>query len=58
VRWPEARQRCAGHAGAQLAVLAEGAVGAAISAWWPLDEAWYQVGRPPRYPTVVAAGVR
>lgn len=32
----------AGHAGAQLAVLADKAVGADIEVWWPLDQAWYK----------------
>ncbi|KAK9835784.1 hypothetical protein WJX74_007899 [Apatococcus lobatus] len=46
-----ARRRClanraaaaaaAGHAGAQLAVLGQAAIGAAISLFWPLDQAWY-----------------
>lgn len=31
----------AGHSGAQLAVLKEGATGAKIKVWWPLDEDWY-----------------
>ncbi|KAK9799826.1 hypothetical protein WJX73_006324 [Symbiochloris irregularis] len=31
----------AGHSGAQLAVLREGAIGARIRVWWPLDEDWY-----------------
>lgn len=30
-----------GHTGAQLSVLGEAAVGAKVSIWWPLDEAWY-----------------
>lgn len=32
----------AGHAGAQLAVLGEKAVGADVEVWWPLDQAWYK----------------
>jgi hypothetical protein len=31
----------AGHVGGQLALLGEAAIGARISVWWPLDEAWY-----------------
>lgn len=31
----------AGHTGAQLSVLGPRCVGAKISVWWPLDEAWY-----------------
>lgn len=31
----------AGHAGAQLAVLGDKAVGAKVKVWWPLDEDWY-----------------
>jgi len=30
----------AGHAGGQLAVLGEKAVGADVEVWWPLDQAW------------------
>ena len=29
-------------AGGQLAVMGEGAIGAELSVWWPLDEAWYR----------------
>jgi hypothetical protein len=31
-----------GHAGAQLSVLGDKAVGAEIDVWWPLDQAWYK----------------
>jgi hypothetical protein len=31
-----------GHAGAQLSVLGDKAVGADIEVWWPLDQAWYK----------------
>jgi len=31
----------AGHFGAQLAALGDGAVGARVKSWWPLDAAWY-----------------
>jgi hypothetical protein len=36
-----------GHAGAQLAVMGEAAVGARVSVWWPMDGQWFagQVGR-------------
>lgn len=47
-----ARRRClvvrayaaaaAGHTGAQLAVMADKAVGARLNVWWPLDEMWYE----------------
>jgi len=30
-----------GHAGAQLAVMGEGAVGARVSVWWPIDGKWF-----------------
>ncbi len=30
-----------GHAGAQLSVLEDKCIGAKVSVWWPLDEAWY-----------------
>ena len=29
-------------AGGQLAVMGEGAIGAELNVWWPLDEAWYR----------------
>ncbi|KIY92615.1 hypothetical protein MNEG_15347 [Monoraphidium neglectum] len=30
-----------GHAGAQLAVMGEAAVGARVSVWWPMDGQWF-----------------
>ncbi len=30
-----------GHAGAQLAVMGEGAVGARVVVWWPIDGKWF-----------------
>ena len=31
-----------GHAGAQLAVMGEAAIGARVSVWWPMDGAWFE----------------
>ena len=42
---PRTREHVAEHsaerAGAQVAVMGEGAIGAELRVWWPLDEAWY-----------------